>query len=167
MKIIECEKVCDLSYRAALLTERKLTDKTGSAEWHDKLYNSEHSPCRTVCFWVVLEIPYWVSVHLVRHKFGVEHFVSSQRNDRQSDYDRTKAPQDSPVYHGMFINAQALISISRKRLCQKASPETRHAWELVYQAINDYDPELASHMVPECIYRGGECHEFKSCRDRG
>lgn len=163
MKILECEKVCDLSYRSALLTEHKLTDKTGSAEWHAKMYTSEHSPCRCVMFWIVIEVPYWVSVHLVRHKIGIEHFVSSQRNDRQSQYDRTKAPQDAPVWHGMLVNAQALINMSRKRLCNKASPETREAFAMIKEAISKIDKELSERMMPECSYRGGTCPEMRPC----
>lgn len=163
IQVVECKKLCDHAYHAALLTEGKLADTNGTPDWHAKLYEAEHSPMRAVLFWIVLEIPYWVSVHLVRHKIGVEHFVSSQRNDRQTAYDRTKAPQDAPVLHGMLINAQALVTMSRKRLCGKASPPTREAWEKVVRAIYYVDPMLAYRMVPECVYRGGRCHEFKSC----
>lgn len=43
-----------------------------------KWYRSEHSPIRTQLFWIeMLNIPTFVSVHLVRHKIGVEHFVQS------------------------------------------------------------------------------------------
>ena len=48
-----------------------------------KMYKSEHSPIRTQMFWIEMEdIPTFVSVHLVRHKIGVEHFVKSNRLDR-------------------------------------------------------------------------------------
>lgn len=59
----------------------------------------------------------------------------------------------------MTANAQALINISRKRLCSCASPETREAWKQVKEAITKIDPVMASKMVPECIYRGF-CPEF-------
>lgn len=167
MKVLECTKACDFSYKSALLTEGKLTEKTGSADWHARMYKAEHSPIRTIWFWIVLEVPYWVSTHLVRHNVGVTTFVKSQRNDRQSDYDRNKAPQDSPVLHGMFINAQALINVSRKRLCMKASKETREAWEAVRKAVEIIDPQLAGCMVPECKYRNGACPELKPCTDKG
>ena len=36
-------------------------------EWKAKLLRSEHSPIRTLWFAFRLTIPYWVSVHLVRH----------------------------------------------------------------------------------------------------
>ena len=48
-----------------------------------KMYKSEHSPMRTQMFWIEMEdIPTFVSVHLVRHKIGVEHFCSTRREDR-------------------------------------------------------------------------------------
>ena len=59
----------------------------------------------------------------------------------------------------MTANAQALISISRKRLCSCASKETREAWKQVQDAIREVDPVMADKMVPECIYRGF-CPEF-------
>ena len=62
----------------------------------------------------------------------------------------------------MTCNAQSFINISRKRLCGCASPETRHAWTLVKEYMKEFDPMLASAMVPECIYRGF-CPEFDKC----
>ena len=45
-----------------------------SESWRRKLIASEHSPARTLMFTIALwNVPYFVSVHLVRHKFGVEH----------------------------------------------------------------------------------------------
>ena len=62
----------------------------------------------------------------------------------------------------MTCNAQALISISRKRLCSCASKETREAWQQVKDEIEKIDPALSSKMVRECIYRGF-CPEFDKC----
>ena len=56
--------------------------------------------------------------------------------------------------HECEANAQALIFISRRRLCGQASPETREAWKEVKEKITQVDPVLGSVMVPECIYRG-------------
>ena len=64
--------------------------------------------------------------------------------------------------HECEANAQALIFISRRRLCGQASPETRDAWKEVKEKITQVDPVLGSVMVPECIYRGF-CPEFHSC----
>ena len=62
----------------------------------------------------------------------------------------------------MTANAQALINISRKRLCNCASKETREAWNNVKLSVSKIDPIVASKMVPECIYRGF-CPELKCC----
>lgn len=57
-------------------------------------------------------IPYYSSVHLVRHHVGVTHYVSSQRKNA----DRAEELQGVLVNHAMVLNPRALISISRKRL---------------------------------------------------
>ena len=47
-----------------------------------QLLVAEHSPIRNYLIQIdMLSIPYYVQVHLVRHKFGVEHFVRTQRPD--------------------------------------------------------------------------------------
>lgn len=79
-----------------------------------------------------------------------------------SGVDRNELKQSERVMHKCRANAQALISISRKRLCNRASPETREAWQDVKHEIANHDEVLASVMVPECIYRGF-CPEMHSC----
>jgi len=124
----------------------------------DALARCEHSPLRTQMFWVLMdEIPTFVSVHFTRHKIGVEHFVKSNRSDRGGSGVITR---ETPVNHAMFINAHALINMARKRLCKKASPETRE----VMLAIKAACPEwLRPYLIPECEYRGGVCHELRPC----
>ena len=102
----------------------------------------------------------WISQRS-RHKTGIEHFVSTQRTDR-TGINRDERPQGAPVTHQVHANAQALIYISRKRLCSAASPETRQAWQLVKDEVAKVEPELASCMVRECVYRGF-CPEMKGC----
>jgi hypothetical protein len=52
--------------------------------WKLKLLRAEHSPIRKLRFsWRWRDLPYWVSVHFVRHKIGIEHFVKTQRTDRE------------------------------------------------------------------------------------
>ena len=68
-----------------------------------------------------------------------------------------------PVNHLMIANAQALINMARKRLCHKASPETRDVMEKIRTAIGGVDPALGNVMVPECYYRGFICHERAMC----
>ncbi len=133
-----------------------------SPAWKKRILLAEHSPIRQLVFrWKWLNLPSWVSVHLVRHKFGIDHFVSTQRSDR-TGLDRNEARQDAPVNHECVANAQAILSISRRRLCLQASPETRAAWQQLVTALEKDQPELASACVPECVYRGF-CPEFKTC----
>ena len=128
------------------------------------MYRAEHSPIRCRMFWVeMLAIPSFVSVHLVRHKHGVEHFVQSMRDDLYLKGQDRRVDRDTPVNHGMLINAQALIQISRKRLCLKAHQKTVAVWTKLRKVIRDIDPELAEFMVPECAYRNGFCPELKPC----
>ena len=99
-----------------------------SSAWKRKMLIAEHSPIRKlVVSWKWTDLPSWVSVHFVRHKFGIEHFVRSQRTDR-TGINRDELPQRALVTHECEANAQAIINISRKRLCGKASFETRKAW---------------------------------------
>jgi hypothetical protein len=123
----------------------------------------EHSPIRKLWVsWKWKGIASWVSVHIVRHKLGIEHFVKSQRTDR-TGIDRHSLPQDALVDHECEANAQAIINISRKRLCVgEAAPETVKAWKEFLNSIKDKEPELYAVSVPECIYRGF-CCRFNSC----
>lgn len=135
---------------------KKKLDKEPSKEWKRRILLQEHSPIRAVEYVISFDsIRQWVSVHLVRHWLGFIPFVHSQRNDRRVlDCSRDELPQGSLNDMDVLANAQSLINISRKRLCGKASPETRHAWIKVKEEMEKVDPEMASVMVPECIYRG-------------
>lgn len=100
--------------------------------------------------------------HLVRHNIGFTPFVSSLRKDR-TEYENGKVPDRNTPNNLRFDgNFQSFINISRKRLCNCASKETRVAWQLVKDEIAKVEPELVSCMVPECIYRGF-CPEMFSC----
>lgn len=123
---------------------------------------SEHSPIRTLTFIIKMDIPYCNSVHFVRHKLGVEHFVQSQRNDRQDNYDRTKAPQDAPVTHIMYVNAQELMFMARKRLCGKADATTQRIMRAIVKAVLETNPEFEDVLVPQCQYLHS-CPEFAPC----
>jgi hypothetical protein len=150
---------------AALETQRKHSDKIPSSKLKTKFLLSEHSPIRLLEFsWRWIDLPSWVSVHITRHSVGISHFVSSQRNDIQHEFDRRKAPQDSPVNHRVVANAQAILNISRARTCNNASLETRQAWHLFLDTLQPFAPELVSVCVKPCIYRNGICSElFKTC----
>lgn len=126
----------------------------------EKMYRAEHSPMRTQVFWIELrDIPTFASVHLVRHKVGVEHFVLSNREDRGGN---GEANRNTPVNHGMFINAQSLVNMARMRLCKKAHPEVQRIMSALRDEIAKVDHALAKCMVKNCEYRGG-CHELKPC----
>jgi hypothetical protein len=147
---------------ATMNTIGKTTGKYPDSDWKLKLLKAEHSPIRKLKFsWRWIDIPYWVSVHLVRHKVGIEHFVKTQRSDRTGE-DRNELPQGTLISHECEADAQALITISRKRLCTCASPETRKAWNLVKEEVKKVEPELAKCMVKECVYRGF-CPEMFGC----
>lgn len=142
---------------------KKVLDKEPSDSWKAKMILAEHSPIRLVEYdWTWEEIRQWVTAHLVRHHAGCEKFVHTQRGDRRKlPIERDKLPQGTRNDMDMTANIQALINISRKRLCSCASPETREAWKEVVEKIREIDPVLADKMVPECIYRGF-CPEFMS-----
>lgn len=147
---------------ATMNTIGKSTGSYPDSDWKIRLILSEHSPIRKMKFaWRWKDIKYWVSVHLTRHWLGILHFVKTQRTDR-TGVNRDELPQGALVNHEAEANAQALINISRKRLCNCASPETREAWQRVKEKVAEVEPELARCMVADCIYRG-HCYEMFSC----
>jgi len=153
----------------AMATVGKEWDGEVTEEWKCRMLRAGHSPVRTLMFTVRMEVPYWVSVHLCRHKHGVEHYVRTQRNDRQDRYDRAEAPQGALVTHVMDLNAQALVQIARMRLCGQAAPETREAVRDVCRAVIATNPEFKPLLRPKCLSEGGTgwCNEFRPCGDAG
>lgn len=154
------------SWKRALNAARRTIGKAPLAKepsksWEAKMLLAEHSPIRLVEFdWTWKDIMQWVTTHLVRHHEGCEKFVHSQRGDRRVLLvPRNELPQGALNDMDMTANAQAIINISRKRLCSCASKETREAWKQVVEAIREVDPVLADKCVPECLYRGF-CPEF-------
>ena len=138
-------------------------DKEPSSEWKRKLLLCEHSPIRRgTISWKFDEIPYCISTHFVRHHEGVEKWVSTSRADRTEIKDRSERTQMDMVQMEMEANIQALINISRKRLCTCADPLTRKYWQAVLEAIKEYDEDIYWACVPECIRCGG-CPEYKPC----
>jgi len=138
------------------------TSNYPSNTWKTSILISEHSPIRKLVIdYTWKSIKSWISVHFCRHKFGVDHFVSTQRDDRTS-IDRDKSTQDTKVSHNINLNAQAIINISRKRLCINAHKETREKWKEFLESFKKDESELYFVCVPECVYRCG-CPEFKSC----
>ena len=83
--------------------------KEPSSRWKKRILLAEHSPIRKLTFnWKWLDLPYWVSVHFVRHKFGIEHFVSTQRTDRTGVVrDESRQDATTPVIPLTAINCSS------------------------------------------------------------
>ena len=159
-------------------------NKEPSDNWRKMVIMAEHSPIKLVEYLISFkDLRQWVGVHLLRHEHMLP-FIHSQRVDRRKDIDsltervmsiieedvksdesfnkRDYLFQGEPNDQDFVVNAQTLINISRKRLCHCASKETREAWIAVKEAIKEFDPIMASFMVPNCIYRG-RCPEMNTC----
>ena len=131
--------------------------------WKRRILIARHSPIRELRFGIMLEgIPTWVATHLVRHVHA-QPYVSSQRNDRQDKYDRNAARQDAPVNMYWTMNAEELMIVANKRLCEKASEETRNVVKEICRQVVELCPEFSEVLVPMCVYHGGVCHEMKPC----
>ena len=157
---------------ARFTVNKKELEKEPSCDFKRKISMAEHSPIRSLIFVVKLyNVPTWVSQHIARHdafaghntREGASdtHYVATQRSDR-TGIDRSGLSQEELVAHRILLNAQDLIIISRKRLCNCASEETRYVWEKIKEEVAKIEPELAEVMVRECVYRGF-CPEMDCC----
>lgn len=75
----------------------------------------------------------------------------------------TRFDRYAPTDLAFIINAEALINMAHKRLCAKASKETRDLMTKIALGVAIADPALAPHLVPQCVFRGGLCTEPKTC----
>lgn len=178
----------DTSWNRALNAARKTwgknkLEKEPSEEWKKMALMAEHSPIKLVEYTISFkDLRQWVGVHLLRHPFVLP-FIHTQRVDKREldEYvDKVMSilsddVKNDPSFNkrdylfqgqtndqDFVVNAQTLINISKKRLCTCASKETRDAWKAVQEAIREFDPVMASFMVPSCVYRGF-CPEKDSC----
>ena len=149
--------------KRALVTVGKNAVNPPTQEWKHKILESRHSPIRRLMFSFYIECPYWVSVHLCRHIHS-QPYVKSQRNDRQEEYDRNWASQDTPIKMIWDMNAEELMAIANKRLCLQASAETREVVKRMCDLVVKEMPEFEGLLVPMCQYHGGLCHEMYPCR---
>lgn len=146
----------------ALVTVGLNVKNAPDENWKKSILKARHSPIRRLRFSFKLEgIPSWVAVHLVRH-IHAQPYVRSQRNDRQNSYDRTKAPQDAPVDMIWDMNAEELMVVANKRLCNQASEKTREVVRLMCNEVLKTNPEFKDFLVPMCAYVG-ECKEMYPC----
>lgn len=146
---------------ATMTTIGKDKGKYPDSQWKKDILRAEHSPFRLGYFIIkIYNAPQFVHGHLVRHHVGVTPFISTLRSDR-NDYD--EVPNRNTLQDGeYYFDFQSIINISRKRLCNCASYETRYVWNKVLEVIKEYEPELYSVCRRECIYRG-YCPEMFSC----
>lgn len=148
----------------ALVTIGKHVVTPPTSEWKHKMLEARHSPIRYLRYSFLLEgIPSWVATHLVRHHVGFQPFVRSQRNDRQSDYDRNTAPQNAPVDMIIDCNAESLMVVANKRLCRQASSETQAVVYEMCKLAEEHTPEFKGLLVPMCVRLHGHCEEIRSC----
>lgn len=115
--------------------------KEPSKDFKVKLLIAEHSPIRDISVrWIWRGIKSWVATHWTRHKW--EPFVTTQRTDR-TGVNRDDLPQDAPVVHIMDINAQALMTMARRRLCGQADPATCGVMRKIVAAVSEVCRSLA------------------------
>lgn len=153
-----------LCKQCALVTIGKDSVKEPTWQWKHDILKARHSPIRVLNFVFKMEVPYWVSVHLCRHVHA-QPFVRSQRNDRQKNYDRNSAPQGALVNMMWYMNAEELMVIANKRLCQQASEETREVVQMMCDKVLEILPEFRGLLVPMCKY--GKCNEMFPCWKEG
>lgn len=147
---------------AALFTIHKKSKKLPDSDWKRRILRAEHSPIRSGRLIInIYNVPSFVITHFVRHHEGIEKYVATLRSDR-IDYE--EVPNRNTLQDFQIdINFQAFINISRKRKCNCASYETRYVWNLILQAIKEFEPELYKACVRECVYRNGLCPEMFTC----
>lgn len=152
--------------QCALNTIGKSSIKLPSDEWKEKILRAEHSPIRTLWFAFKINAPYYCVMHMVRHKIGCEHFVKSQRDDRNNNsVPRANKPQGEFVDYILYINAQELMFMARRRLCKQASFETREIMKEICKRVIKVNPEFKDLLVPMCQYTK-HCNEIKPCYER-
>ena len=150
--------------RRALITEYGKglgTIKPPTLEWKRKILEARHSPIRYLKYsFLFQDIPSNTSVHLCRH-IHAQPYVSSLRNDRQEKMDGDAARRDTPVNMILDVNAEELMVIANKRLCNKAAEKTRIAVGMMCTEAIRKTPEIREQLVPMCQYAG--CHEMYPC----
>ena len=93
----------------------------------------------------------------------INNTITGEKPTKDINYlDKPYDAVDNPVNYAGEANAQALINVSKKRLCHQASNETRTYMEDLKTSILIVDRAISDVMVPSCIYRGG-CPEMQMC----
>ena len=132
-----------------------------------KIFASNDSILEIPEYWIFCRAPRSVAAQLRTHekKHGSYFWMGTARPDRadavQGEYSR-----DQIVPFVMKLTARALKEIAHYRMCRKAEKPTRDFLDELKQKIAEIEPSLADEMVPLCIFRGGICTEFQSCKNR-
>ena len=117
VEVIDVERLGDwqdvLSAARTTMGKEDAT-KEPSNLWKKRILKAEHSPIRRMFFkWKWENLPSFVSVHFVRHKHGIEHFVKSQRTDRTGIIETNASRQT--VTHSCMWQTYKHCSIYRVR----------------------------------------------------
>ena len=64
------------------------------------------------------------------------------------------------VSMSMTVNSQALINMSKVRLCWCADKDAR---KVMFEIIKELEPELGNKLVPSCVYRNFCSENNKEC----
>ena len=149
--------------KACQATSGKKIDKSKVMNLCNRMYLAEHSPIRERVFWITVDnVPTFVANHFARHHEGINQFHRTHRSDRTGikDEDQNRL---TPTHFEFSANAQALINMSRRRLCSRAAASTRIVMRMIRDCMTNVDIGLANCMVPDCVYRGNVCYEMESC----
>lgn len=148
----------------ALVTIGKTVVYPPDFEWKTKMLRCRHSPIRYLTFSFFLkDVPYWLSTELSRHHIGVEKYIKSQRDDRNSDdIPRSDKPQGSFVNMIIDFNGESICTVMNKRLCGCATREMQQLMLMIRKKVLETNPEFEDFLVPMCIYTT-KCREFSSC----
>ena len=157
---------------SALTTIHKssIEGKEVSSAWKNDILRAEHSPIRELSIrFKFQELMRWIAGQLVRHKFGVEHYMGTMRSDRGNP-PRSEQTMETLTELMQSYNAQSFTNFTRTRLCAGCvSKETRELTQAIVDEVKKLEPEVAFYCVPPCIYRGAckevgftKCGYFKS-----
>lgn len=69
----------------------------------------------------------------------------------------------APTDFFFTVSAEGLMTLAHSRLCCMASKETREVMKAICELVEEQDPDLFRHLVPQCVYRGGICPELRCC----
>ena len=72
------------------------------------------------------------------------------RLSRWQPVHRYEEPQGHPVSHIMWVNAQELMFMARKRLCGMASKNAQKIMRMIRDEVLKTNPEFEDVLVPNC-----------------